>query len=130
MKKIFLCLFCVAIIQSALGQAGSSVNVGMNKVKLEFTLDANGRPTYSVFYGDKPVVKPSHLGIKLLNDGIFDDRLTLIATDKKSVDETWEPVWGEVSKIRNHYEQVTFHLNSKPGKNAYWILFSGFLRMG
>src|ERR1700759_1459844 len=104
MRKIFLCLFNIAIIQSAFAQTDNPATVSMNKVKLEFALDAGGRPTYSVFYGSKAVIKPSHLGIRLLNDSSLDDHFALIATEKKSFDETWEPAWGEVSKIRDHYE--------------------------
>ncbi len=36
--------------------------------------------------------------------------------DRKSVDETWKPVWGEYSTIRNNYEQLTVHLKHRSGK--------------
>ncbi len=73
-------------------------------------LDPDGRPLYSVNYGDKPVIKSSHLGIKLLNDSAFDGHFTILKTDTNSFDETWQPVWGEVSHIRNHYRQLTVYL--------------------
>jgi hypothetical protein len=115
------------VFEIAAAQEHNVVSAVMDKVKLEFMLDAGGRPTYSVFYGDKTVIKPSHLGIKLLNDSNFDDQFSLTGTDKKSVDETWEPVWGEVSKIRNHYEQVTFHLKQQTGqKRLLDIIFRVF----
>ncbi len=85
----------------------------MNEIKFEFTLDSGGSPVYSVYYGEKPVIKPSPMGFTLSNDSAFDKHFELTGTDRSSVDETWKPVWGEVSSIRNHYEQVTVHLKQK-----------------
>jgi hypothetical protein len=116
MKKIFICMFSLVIIQGAIAQENKTVEVNMNKVKLQFMLDADGRPVYSVNYGQSPVIKPSHLGIKLQNDSNFDDHFELSGTERKSVDETWNPVWGEVSRIRNHYEQVIVHLKQQSGQ--------------
>ena len=85
----------------------------MNKVKLEFSLNQNGVPQYEVFFGEKPVIMPSRLGFKLDNSIILDSNFQLIKTDSLTVDETWKPVWGEVSHIRNHYKQLTFQLQQK-----------------
>ncbi|MGZ3764014.1 MAG: glycoside hydrolase family 97 protein [Mucilaginibacter sp.] len=85
----------------------------MNKVKLEFTLDAEGQPSYSVYFGDKPVIKSSAMGFTLANDAAFDKHFELVGSEQTSVDETWKPVWGEVSRIRNHYQQIIVHLKQK-----------------
>jgi len=56
------------------------------------------------------VILPSNLGFKL-SDGIaLDSNFQLTKTDTSTVDETWKPVWGELKQIRNHYKQLTFHL--------------------
>jgi len=126
MKKIFVCLLGFIALGTA-AQNNKAVNASMNKVRLEFTLDGDGRPVYSVTYGQTPVIKPSHLGIKLLNDSNFDDHFELAGADRKSVDETWNPVWGEVSHIRNHYDQVTVHLKQQAGqKRLLDIVFRVF----
>src|ERR1700744_4037520 len=127
MKKTFICLLGLIILQSTKAQESKTVNAGMNKVKLKFTLDTEGRPTYSVYYGQTSVIKPSYLGIKLLNDSNFDDHFELTGIEKKNVDETWEPVWGDVSHIRNHYEQLTVHLKQQTGqKRLLDIVFRVF----
>ncbi|MDB4923577.1 MAG: hypothetical protein JWQ54_5560 [Mucilaginibacter sp.] len=109
-------MFSLIIIHGAIAQENKTIEVNMNKVKLQFMLDADGRPVYSINYGQSPVIKPSHLGIKLQNDSNFDDHFELSGTERKSVDETWNPVWGEVSRIRNHYEQVIVHLKQQSGQ--------------
>ena len=56
------------------------------------------------------MILPSNLGFKL-SDGIaLDSNFQLTKTDTSTVDETWKPVWGELKQIRNHYKQLTFHL--------------------
>jgi glucan 1,4-alpha-glucosidase len=127
MKKIFTSLFCLGVLFTVNAQSNQPIHAGMNKVRLDFMLDENGRPVYSVYYGQQPVINPSHLGIKLLNDSSFADHFELTGTDRKTVDDTWEPLWGEVSKIRNHYEQVTVHLKQKDApKRLLNIVFRVF----
>src|ERR1700743_3736552 len=127
MKKLFICLIGLLIWKGTNAQSKETIGTGLNKVKLEFMLDADGRPVYSVNYRQMPVIKPSHLGIKLLNDSNFDDHFQIIGTEKKEFDETWHPVWGEVSNIRNHYEQLTIHLKQQTGqKRLLDIVFRVF----
>ena len=85
----------------------------MNKVKLEWNVNSKGIPLYSVFYNDRIVILPSRLGFQLSNSLFLDSNFKIIKTDTLSVDETWKTVWGEVSSIRNHYKQLTIHLQQK-----------------
>jgi hypothetical protein len=102
----------------AKAQDNKPIKASMNKVRLEFMLDADGKPLYAVYYGDKPVVKPSAMGFTLANDAAFDRNFVITGSGQTSFDEAWKPVWGEVSSIRNHYQQVTVHLKQKssPGR--------------
>jgi hypothetical protein len=113
MKKIYTCFFSLAVFSSVWAQGTQPISSEMGKVRLDFMLDADGRPVYDVYYGRQAVIKPSHLGIKLLNDSSFDYHFEITGAERKTTDETWEPVWGEVAHIRNHYEQVTVHLKQQ-----------------
>jgi hypothetical protein len=113
MKKIVICFFSLLIIHCLKAQDTQPLKAAMDKIHLQFILDANGRPVYAVWFGDQPVIKPSRMGIKLLNDSGFDAHFQIIGTERKTVDETWAPVWGEVSHIRDHYEQLTVHLSQQ-----------------
>jgi len=113
MKKILICLISLVVCRSVNAQEGAPLKANMDKVNLEFRLDAGGRPVYAVYYGTQPVINPSHLGIKLLNDSDFYGHFQIAGTERKTVDETWDPVWGEVKHIRNHYEQLTVHLKQQ-----------------
>ncbi len=112
-KKIFAFLLSIGLTTAGMAQGNNPVTISMNNVKLEFTLDQNGTPYYSAFYKDKPVIKKSSMGFKLLNDVNLYSNFEIISTDKKTVDESWKPVWGEVSNIRNHYIELIVHLKEK-----------------
>ncbi len=119
MKKLLMFLWCLSALQLAGAQADKVISSSLNKVKLEFTLDNEGKPLYAVYYGDKPVIKPSAMGFTLADgDAAFDKGFELTGSEQTSFDETWKPVWGEVSSIRNHYRQVNVHLKqkNKPGR--------------
>lgn len=125
MKKVFTCLFVLAWMNNTYAQ--QSISASMNKVKLEFRLDEAGKPEYSVFYANKPAVKKSLLGLVLADDSTFYKGFKVLNTDKKTVDESWSPVLGEVSKIRNHYEQLTVHLQQQTGlKRSLDLVFRVF----
>lgn len=118
MKKVYIYLLSFSISVNAFAQEKKTAGAQLSKVKLDFAIDADGHPEYSVTYNQKPVIKPSRMGIKLLNDAGFDRHLQLINTKTTDVDELWKPVWGEVSVIRNHYQQLTVHLKQAeaPGR--------------
>lgn len=89
--------------------------VSMGKVRLSFFLDAGGEPVYAVAYGDKPVILPSRLGFVLAEDTTFYKGFTLLGVERSSFDSVWQPVWGEVREIRDHYEQLKVHLRESGG---------------
>jgi len=81
-------------------------------IELTFSVDATGRPVYSMSYKGQPVVLPSHLGLQLAADkhaskGMNETDLlagfTIAKEETATFDETWQPVWGETRDIRNHY---------------------------
>ncbi|MBG8555679.1 glycoside hydrolase family 97 protein [Hymenobacter guriensis] len=115
--RICLLLFLLAA-RVASAQPASPLTAQQGNVKLTVALDAEGRPTYAVSYRQQSVIKPSRLGIKLAEGPGFDGPLTLLGSETKDVDETWQPVWGEVKSIRNHYQQLTVHLRQPqaPGR--------------
>jgi len=117
MKFTTLYLISLLLSFAACAQNKGTITAGMDRVKLEFNLDDAGRPVYAVYFDQKAVIKPSRLGIKLVDQPNFDEHFILTGTDRKTVDEQWTPVWGEVNHIRNHYEQVTIHLKQQ-GKLA------------
>lgn len=114
-KKFFTCLVAAAAVFNV--HAQKPVITEMGNTSLVFMVDADGSPVYSVTYNNRAVILPSSLGFVLANDTSFYKGFELTGTDKKSFDETWQPVWGETKNIRNHYNQLTVHLRQKSAPN-------------
>ncbi len=114
------------------------------KLKLQFSLDASGAPTYTLSYKGKAVIKPSKLGLELtgntkkvefsgagegngepLSSSLYDE-FEETAQESKHVDERWNPVWGEESEIRNHYNELTISLQQKTSKRKLVVRFRLF----
>lgn len=70
----------------------------------------DGRPVYSLDYKQRPVVKESFLGLELKNDKDLMSDFSITGTEISTFDETWQPVWGEVKDIRNHYNELALTL--------------------
>lgn len=96
------------------------------EVKLAFKVDSQGVPTYALSYKQKPVIKTSRLGLELKDDPGLMDGFTLAAADTSTFDETWTPVWGEESKIRNHYNELLVTLDQKARKRQLKVRFRVF----
>lgn len=127
-KKAFLCLVSICVFcLSALTQEEKPATASMNKIKLDFSLNQNGIPSYAVYFGGKPVILPSRLGFKLNDTLLLDNNFKVIKIDSVVSNETWKPVWGEVSSIRNHFSKLTVHLQQKSVPNlALDIVFKVF----
>jgi hypothetical protein len=76
---------------------------------LNVSVNANGTPVYELTYKQKPVVKPSKLGLEVAGFSLRNG-FKIIDAKTSDFDETWTPVWGEVQTIRNRYNElaVTF----------------------
>ena len=75
-----------------------------------------GEPVYSLSRKGESVILPSRLGYTLM-DGRSLNRgfkpLSVSPTQEK--DETWNPVWGEESEIRNHYKEMSVTFDKEDG---------------
>jgi hypothetical protein len=113
---------------------------------MAFSLQADGTPTYTLAYKNKAVIKPSKLGLvlkyeepktkeaatgdmqqKAINPkaSLFDN-FEIVDTKTSVFDESWNPVWGEVKTIRNHYNEMAITLNQKGINRQILIRFRLF----
>jgi len=123
LKRAFIFLFFISLLGNDSAQV---ITASMQKVKMDFTLNKEGVPVYSVSYDQKIIIKPSALGFIFVNNDNFNSNFEVLGSENKSVDETWKPVWGEVKEIRNHYEQVTVHLKQNVTNRLLDIVFRVF----
>ncbi|MBP3227762.1 MAG: glycoside hydrolase family 97 protein [Bacteroidaceae bacterium] len=129
MKVLYSLLFLILIPFFGVAQHLTSPD---GRFALEFLLDADGRPVYSLAMNGRPVVLQSKLGFELKSETAWrspsdfrgaesssnasDEKsdfmhgFAVAGISRSSFDETWQPVWGEESEIRNHYNEMAVTL--------------------
>ena len=120
-----LTCFLLALFMGSAAMAGSITSPN-GQLQLNFSVNPQGEPVYELFYKGKAVIKPSKLGLELKNDPGLMNGFTLTDTQTSTFDETWEPVWGEVKQIRNHYNEMAVTLNQKAQDRNIIIRFRLF----
>ena len=127
MKAICIKLTCFLLVlfmsSAAMAESITSPN---GQLQLNFSVNSQGEPVYELFYKGKAVIKPSKLGLELKNDPGLMNGFTLADTQTSTFDETWEPVWGEVKQIRNHYNEMSVTLEQKAQDRNIIIRFRLF----
>jgi alpha-glucosidase len=117
-------------------------------LEMNFSLNEQGAPVYELSYKQKAVILPSTLGLELKREDEsaktdFDwkertdldkldsktnlrDGFTIENVSQSSFDETWTPVWGEESAIRNHYNELAVTLRQPANERSIVIRFRLF----
>lgn len=94
---------------------------------MTFALLNDGTPTYQLDYQNKAVIKPSKLGLELINDkNSLLDGFKVVDQKSTTFDETWNTVWGEETKIRNHYNELLVSLKQSTTNRIMNIRFRLF----
>ncbi len=115
-KNLLLALLLLPLMAMA-----TEVNSPNGNLVLNFTLE-KGRPTYTLSYKGREVIRPSHLGLELakdkhaskgLNETDLMDGFEVAEIKQSTFDETWQPVWGETRDIRNHYNEMAVSLRQR-----------------
>ena len=117
MKHFRIILFAVALV-FAIGlqniNAQEKLTSPDGKLELQFEV-VDGVPYYALNRDGKPVVLPSKMGFTLEWRDDLAHAFVLKNVKFDTFDETWEPVWGEESQIRNHYNEMLVTLEQPAG---------------
>ncbi len=109
----------------------NKLNSPDGNLEMTFTLDKSGTPRYALTYKGQDVILPSSLGFEIRGSlfssemvfgeqvvskkdpepcYMFNSGFSLEEAERATFDETWNPVWGEESEIRNHYNELLVKL--------------------
>jgi glucan 1,4-alpha-glucosidase len=122
MNKIFFAFcFLLSVASNAQNVTSNSKNLS-----LDFKLSKSGQPTYSVSYKGKTVVLESSLGLKLKDKRNLDSNFKIDSVGNTTFSETWKPVLGEQSSIKNQYNELLIALSQKENNIKLNIIFRVF----
>lgn len=118
---LFVILIFSITISYALDLTSPSGNFSM-----KFWVNEKGEPFYSLQYKGKDVIKPSEMGFVLNEKPDLLNGFVVKNSSTSTVDETWKPVWGEVSQIRDNYNELLVELEQTDAKRTMKIRFRLF----
>ncbi len=117
MKKIFLWMAVVAFTScfSSCNCDKGAVSSPNGLIVLNFNVGEDGSIYYNVSRGDSVILNDSQLGFKLKESDFYDD-FNVVDMRFATLDECWNPIWGEESVIRNNYNEMLVSLQERSGE--------------
>ena len=100
-----------SLLIGALSLLGSSIFAAETlhspdgKIEVTFQTE-NKNLSYAVQFNGAEIISTSSLGLKAKPD----DTIEVLKTSRSSFDETWKPIWGNFSEIRNLYNEIQLKL--------------------
>ena len=94
-------------------QSVASATSPSGTLKVDVTLNPEGRVGYIVSREGKPVIGESRLGFLFTDAPQMLRNFALAGQSTRSFDETWEQPWGEYRRIRNRYNELTVSFDEK-----------------
>ncbi|HYP28581.1 MAG TPA: glycoside hydrolase family 97 protein [Blastocatellia bacterium] len=118
--KLIICSLFISLF--GINASAQNIESPDRNLSLSFSLTPEGEPTYQLSYKGKPVIQRSKLGLLLKDLPPFSGGFAVAKADTSTVDETWEPVWGEVKRIRNHYNELAVTLRQAAVNNRNLVV--------
>jgi len=77
---------------------------------------------YLVNRDGKPLLTPSRLGFVFRGQPPLRDSLAIADSSRSTFDETWTQPWGEVRRVRNHYNELKIAVQENSGPKRQFTL--------
>ena len=120
MRKFFIAILFLAI--AVAGNAAETLQSPDSKYNFVFE-QKDGRLVYHLDYAGKQVVEEGELGVNIDNhlvesamgipvdnSKVWTQGMEVIKVERAAKDEIWNPIYGEYSSIRDHYNEMVIHL--------------------
>jgi hypothetical protein len=125
-KRLIVFLFLLIVLKTYADDTLTLFSPNHN-IQLTVYRQSDGQLKYGVYYKQKFFIKPSGLAMKLSTPDVSLNKFDIVRADQKQLDETWKPVWGEVSTIRNNYQELALQLKDRSGSGILMnIVFRAF----
>ncbi|MGW1454193.1 glycoside hydrolase family 97 protein [Salegentibacter agarivorans] len=122
-SRLLLSLFCLAVFGSLQAQNLESPD---GNLEMNFSLQEDGTPVYNLEFEEQTIIEKSKLGLELKEGQPLTTNFSIENTEKSTFNETWTPVWGEESEIRNQYNELVVHLDQEDSERKLVLRFRLF----
>ncbi|MBC3845331.1 glycoside hydrolase family 97 protein [Winogradskyella echinorum] len=112
MKIKFIPLLIIAVLYSCTKENAKILDVSSpnKEVEVNFNINKEGKPFYTVKFNNKTVVDTSYLGFDFKDIEGFDKNFKINNTSTSSFNETWQMPWGEQLDVVNNYNELKVEL--------------------
>jgi hypothetical protein len=118
MKYTFLSFLLLLVCGISFADFRVTMSSPDGRLSLLCEQKTDGSLYYSLNLTNKSIIKPSSLGMRLSKPELTLNRFQLISMDSVRIDESWTPVWGEESSIRNNCRELTLKLKDASGSGV------------
>ncbi|MEP6261208.1 MAG: glycoside hydrolase family 97 protein [Gillisia sp.] len=113
--KILIAIALFISVQFTQAQDVYIVHSPDSNIKVEFSLDKEGKPFYKVFHKDRAVINNSYMGFDLKDAPSLSSNFEVVNTNTAAFNETWPMPWGEQLEVENNYNELKINLAEKTG---------------
>ena len=89
----------------------NEVQVGIHEGGLYYVVQRDGTP----------LLTPSRLGFVFRGAPPLRDSLSIVDSSRSTFDETWTQPWGEVRRVRNHYNELKVSVQENTAPRRQFI---------
>src|SRR6266536_3619061 len=82
----------------------------------------DGKLFYAVWRDGRPLLTPSLLGFQFRGQPPLQDSLRIVDSTRSAFDTTWTQPWGEVSRIRDHHNELKLDVEERTAPNRKFTL--------
>lgn len=109
MKQFTRVLILLLLLQSSFAFS-TDIKMLSTSGSVELRISNEEQFSYRLNYKGKNIIEASTVQFLLAKPPVSLSRFSIVAIDSITKDDTWTPVWGEVSKIRNNYKELSVTL--------------------
>jgi alpha-glucosidase len=101
------------------GEAAATNVVRSPDGRIAVTIDlVDGQPRWSVAVAGSTVIDHGLLGVETAPDD-YGRTYAVVGSEQTGGDDTWHPVWGNHSTVRDHYRQLATTLRETGGRQRF-----------
>src|SRR2546423_6947562 len=82
----------------------------------------DGKLFYAVLRDGRTLLTPSLLGFQFRGQPLLRDSLRIVDSSRSAFDTTWTQPWGEVSRIRDHHNELKLNVEERTAPNRKFTL--------
>jgi alpha-glucosidase len=111
--RVALAFVCLSVSAVHAATSTASISSPSGVLKVELSINAEGRPDYRVSRAGEIVIAPSRLGFLLADAPKLERNFEIESHSIRSGDETWEQPWGERRFVRDRFTELRVRLKEK-----------------